>query len=118
MLSPRVQVYFGIGVATKWYPSLSQKVLPLYPKVDLLIFDRCCHYKPSAINDPDLSQIKCFPLDTFHAYRHKGTCPCSPLTQKSLNQGVDYINTSVTEQTFSWFSGYANVLNHMRSLAQ
>ena len=30
------------------------KVLPPCPKVDLLILDRCCHYKPSAINNPEL----------------------------------------------------------------
>ena len=92
------------------------KVLPLYPKVDLLILDRCCHYKSSAINNPELSQIKYYSLDKFHAYRHKSTCPCNPLAKKSLKKRLGSINTSVAEQTFSWFRGYANFLNDMCSL--
>ena len=92
------------------------KVLPLYPKVDLLILDRSCHYKSSAINNPELSQIKYYSLDKFHAYRHKSTCPCNPLAKKSLKKRLGSINTSVAEQTFSWFRGYANFLNDMRSL--
>ncbi len=44
------------------------------------------------------------------------TCKNSPLTVRRLKVRVKGINTPVSEQVFSWFRGYARVLNSMGGL--
>eukprot|EP00438_Fugacium_kawagutii_P027957 Skav210836 [mRNA] locus=scaffold543:17052:17576:- [translate_table: standard] len=91
------------------------KVLPLYKKVDLYIMDRACHYMPEAKATKGLEQLKYYAVDRFHAHRHKHNCPCDPKKPR-LKKRLGKLNTSVAEQTFSWFRGYAKVLNEMREL--
>ena len=90
------------------------KVLPKYPKVDLLIMDRCCHFMPAALKTEGLEQLKYFSLDRFHSYGHTRKCPCNPRSKTRLKKRIAGLNTSVAEQTFSWFRGYSRVLNDMR----
>ena len=92
------------------------KILPLYPKVDLLIMDRCCHYMKAAQSTSGLEQIKFFSLDRFHSSGHTSKCPCNPRSKTRLKNRIKGLNTSIAEQTFSWFRGYSKVLNDMRPL--
>lgn len=92
------------------------KILPYYPKVDLLIMDRCCHFMPSALKTEGLQQLKYFSHDRFHSYGHSRACPCNPLFKTRLKKRISGLNTSVGEQTFSRFRGYAKILNDMRPL--
>jgi hypothetical protein len=93
-----------------------EKVLPLYKDVDCFIYDRCCKYMPSAIENDNLKQIKYYTTDKFHGFKHVSSCKCRPQSVRRLNNRLKHVNTSVCEQTFSWFRNYAKVLNQMRSL--
>ena len=92
------------------------KVLPLYPNCDCFIHDRNCSFEDFAREHDELKQLKVFPVDRLHATRHVPTCKNSPLTVRRLKTRVKGINTSVSEQVFSWFRGYARVLNSMGGL--
>lgn len=91
------------------------KVLHLYPKVDLFVLDRACAFMPSAKTTTGLEQLKFYAVDKFHAHGHRSACPCHP-TKPRLKKRLGSLNTSVAEQTFSWFRTYAVVLNEMREL--
>ncbi|CAE7560210.1 unnamed protein product [Symbiodinium sp. CCMP2592] len=52
------------------------------------------------------SQLDCVVYDS-----HAPGCPCSPLQHKTLNNRLEGINTSIAEQTFAWFRGYASQFN-------
>ena len=91
------------------------KVLPLYPRVDCFIMDRACHFMPSAKKNADLQQLKYYIVDKFHAFRHQRSCKCHP-RRKRLSERLGKLNTSIAEQTFSWFRSYAIVVNEMRRL--
>ena len=92
------------------------KILPQYPNIDLLVMDRACHYMPSAVKTPGLEQLKYFSLDRFHSYGHTKNCPCNPRSKTRLKKRIKNLNTSIAEQTFSWFRGYSKVLNDMHPL--
>ena len=83
-------------------------VLPLYPHLNTLIMDRVCGYKRAAGQNPNLSQLKFFIVDWFHARGHVGGCQCNPRTNKALGRRLGSLNTSICEQTFSWFRKYSH----------
>ena len=56
-------------------------------------------------------KIKYWCIDRFHAKGHAPGCPCSPLTHKRLDRRLSHVNSSIAEQTFSWFRNYAGILN-------
>ena len=55
-------------------------------------------------------------MDRFHSYGHSKKCPCNPRSKTRLKKCIKNLNTSIAEQTFSWFRGYSKVLNDMRPL--
>ena len=44
------------------------------------------------------------------------SCQCSPLSVPRLRKRAADVNTSVAEQVFAWFRGYAKTFNEMRPL--
>jgi hypothetical protein len=91
------------------------KILPTYKKVDLFILDRVCAFMPGAKQMKGLQQLKYYSVDRFQALQHRKTCPCHP-SKRRLQNRFGHFNTSVAEQTFSWFRSYSTVLNEMRAV--
>ena len=92
------------------YDSLLE-ILPLYKHLDGLIMDRACGFLPTAQADKNLKQIKYWSIDGFHAKGHTKGCPCNPIYKKRLATRFEGVNSSACEQVFSWFKGYARLLN-------
>ena len=93
-----------------------QKVIPLYPNVDLLVYDRVCKVKAMLGKSPALKQIKHLAVDKFHAHRHSASCTCNPHKNPVLRKRLKAVNTCIAEQVFSWFRGYAKMFNNMQAL--
>ena len=91
-----------------------EKVLGLYKKCDCYIMDRCCRYLPHARKNQKLKQIKYWTCDKFHGKKHKANCPCRPQSNPRLAKRLKKVNTSIAEQTFSWFRSHAKILNEAR----
>ena len=53
-------------------------VVWLYPKVDCLVYDRACSFKPFATTNAALDQIRLYIIDGFHAHGHSRSCTCNP----------------------------------------
>ncbi len=71
-------------------------------------YDRACRFYNAAIAScKDLKRIKTWAVDRFHAQGHSKRCKCSPLVKKNIDKHLKGTNTSICEQTFSWFRGYA-----------
>ena len=92
------------------------KALPYYKNLSAFILDRACAFVPSAAHDSTLKQIKYWGVDTFHAQKHKKSCPCNPLYVRRLAKRCKGVNMSAAEQVFSWFRNYARLLNETRPL--
>lgn len=92
-----------------------EKVIHIYGNVDAFILDRNCKFAPTASARPKLAQIKTWAIDRFHAHRHSSTCPCNPYSKKAIKKRLQGVNTSVCEQVWSWFRGYAPTFNTMNS---
>lgn len=92
------------------------KVLHLYPKVNLYVMDRVCGFAPSATNDPALAQLRYYSVDWLHGKTHSEECAYNPWYSQRLARRLGNLNTSVCEQVFSWFRGYAKMMNKMRPL--
>ena len=80
-----------------------EQTLPSFPRVNCFIYDRNCLYEPGAKLNPNLKQIKYFPIDKWHGKGHVPKCRCHPMYVPRLRRRVRDINTSIAEQTFSWF---------------
>ena len=92
------------------------KVLPHHPRINLLVMDRVCGYRPSAEQNPLLRQLKYYSVDWLHAKGHTDACECNPYFVGRLSRRLGKMNTSVCKQTFSWFRKYAHTRNHMSPL--
>jgi hypothetical protein len=90
-----------------------ERVIHTYPKVNVLIYDRACKLMPQATKRSRLRQIKTWAVDKMHGRKHTKGCKCNPHTVKKIWNRLRGINSSVCEQTFSWFRGYASTLNTM-----
>ena len=55
--------------------------------------------------------MKYWCIDRFHARADGDTCTCSPLVHRRLDLRLRNVNSSIAEQTFSWFRGYASTFN-------
>ena len=95
-----------------------ENVVPTLPHVNCVIYDRACKFLKCAASIPTLRKIRHWCVDKFHAKGHSSKCPCSPLVQKTLARRVKKVNTSVCEQTFAWFRGYARTFNTMQNNKQ
>ena len=87
-----------------------------YENVNCCIYDRNCSFHQSARKRRRLRRIRYYPIDKWHGKKHRKTCPCRPQSNTSLRNRLRGINTSVAEQTFSWFRGYSKHLNEMRAV--
>jgi len=93
-----------------------EKVLWLYKKCDTFVMDRVCKYKKEGQSRAKLQQLKNYIVDKWHAKKgHNKRCTCSPCVHPRLNRRLRGVNTSICEQTFSWFRGYARTFNELRS---
>ena len=88
-----------------------RETLPKYPKADGVVVDRACSFLPCACRIKAFNQVKYWSVDLFHAHGHTKDCPCNPLYRRRLKSRFESVNTSACEQVFSWFRGYARVLN-------
>jgi hypothetical protein len=93
-----------------------EKVIGQYPAARVLIYDRACKLKPSGSSRPLMRQFKVWAVDKWHGYRHTEECACSPWNHDRIWNALEDYNTSIAEQTFSWFRGYASTFNSMRPL--
>lgn len=91
------------------------KVLHVYTHCNAFIYDRCCKLQPEMERRKLFPQVKYWSVDKFHASGHCAACKNSPLTVRRLKDRMRHVNTSVAEQAFSWFRGYARTFNELGS---
>jgi hypothetical protein len=93
-----------------------RKIQGLYPACDCFIHDRNCQLHAAMERSGVAKQIKFTPIDKWHgAKSHSRSCKHHPLYVARLKKRCVGINTSVSEQVFSWFRHYARVFNNMRT---
>ena len=94
-----------------------EKVLATYPFVDCFIYDRAFKVsKDVAARKKKLAKIRTYTTDKFHGPRHKTNCAANPFVHSRLMRRIRNLNTSIAEQTFSWFRWYARSLNELKPL--
>ena len=87
------------------------KVMAKATNLDCVIYDKMCVCMKSFASDKEFKQVKYWPVDRFHAKAHSSSCPCSPVHIRRLDLRLRSVNSSIAEQTFSWFRGYASSFN-------
>ena len=70
-----------------------------------------CVCLKSFATDKEFKQVKYWSIDRFHAKAHSASCPCSPIHVRRLDLRLRRVTSSIAEQTFSWFRGYASSFN-------
>ncbi|CAE7719899.1 unnamed protein product [Symbiodinium sp. CCMP2592] len=88
-------------------------VADMLPNMDCVIYDRMCSCVKAASKSDLLKGVKYWCIDKFHAHGHSDQCVCSPLVHRRLATRLREVNTSIAEQTFRWFRGYASTFNTM-----
>ena len=88
-------------------------VVSLSPQIDCVVYDRMCSSLKKMSSTECFKGIKYWAIDKFHAHGHAASCPCIPLVHNKLARRLSKTNTSVAEQSFAWFRGYASSLNTM-----
>ena len=88
-----------------------QKVVTKAVNLNCVIYDKMCVCLKSFATDKDFKQVKYWSIDRFHAKAHSVSCPCSPIHVRRLDLRLRSVNSSIAEQTFSWFRGYASSFN-------
>ena len=91
-----------------------EKIIGNYKNMDAVIHDRNCSLSPQCQRESRFPQIKYWPIDSWHGVKHKGTCVCKPFGRNRLARRIKGVNTSISEQVFSWFRHYARTINEMR----
>ena len=89
------------------------KIISLYPKLDCFIHDRACGFEKYGRKLVQLKQIIYYSLDRFHGRMHKNSCKNKIQNNKVLEKRLNGINTSISEQIFSWFKRYAKTFNNL-----
>ena len=92
---------------------LLKATLPRHPNCDCFIHDRNCSFLQQAQREKGLEQIKFYPTDRWHGSKHRHACPCAPRGNNRLHRRAMGLNTSISEQTFSWFRNYTRTMNTM-----
>ena len=87
------------------------KVMAKATNLDCVIYDKMCVCMKSFASDKEFKQVKYWSVDRFHAKAHSSSCPCSPVHIRRLDLRLRSVNSSIAEQTFSWFRGYASSFN-------
>ena len=88
-----------------------QRAVNQHPSINCVIYDRMCVLLAKATANEDLAGIGYWCVDKFHARGHTDSCPCSPHVHLRLKRRMKDHNSSICEQVFSWFRGYASTLN-------
>ncbi|CAL1142580.1 unnamed protein product [Cladocopium goreaui] len=65
---------------------LVQNLLPHYPKVDAVLYDRACCIFKKAKNTQDLKPAKFWCVDKFHAKGRCNKCKCSPSVVPAIDK--------------------------------
>ena len=86
-----------------------------YDKLDAVLHDRNCSLMTECERTKEFPQIKYWIIDKWHGAKHKRSCKCRPQSHPRLARRIKGINTSVSEQVFSWFRNYSRTMNEMRS---
>ena len=92
-----------------------KRALPIYPRCNGFVLDRACKFDKEARQTPALSQLKHIAVDKWHQKSHNRRCKNSPKNVPALKRRFARVNTSIAEQTFSWFRGYTRLFNSMRA---
>ena len=88
-----------------------QNIVERAPNLDCVIYDKMCVCQKAFLSDAKFRQVKYWCIDRFHARAHGDTCTCCPLVHRRLDLRLRNVNSSIAEQTFSWFRGYASTFN-------
>ena len=92
-----------------------ENVVGRYPFANCFIYDRACKILLDVQKrKAALWEVKTYTTDKFHGWRHKESCLANPFSSAKLMKRIEGLNTSVAEQTFSWFRGYARSTNEMK----
>ena len=92
-----------------------ERVVRRYPYVNCFVYDRACKIlKDVAKRKKALWKIRTYSTDKFHGSRHKENCKANPFARAELMRRIQGLNTSVAEQTFSRFRGYARITNELK----
>lgn len=94
--------------------AILRRTIGHYPRVNCLIHDRICSFVGEAGKHKELSGVKYFCVDMWHGAKHSDACKCNPHVHLRLKRRLRGVNSSVSEQVFSWFRNYARILNDMR----
>ena len=87
----------------------------MYKCVDCIAHDVHCKYCIDRCTVPTFKHIKLWPIDRWHAYKNDESCTQAHLNVPSHTRRLKVVRTSIAEQTFSWFRGYAKPFNEMRT---
>jgi len=87
----------------------------VHTHIDCVVYDRACSLLSAAERTEDLNQVRYWAVDKFHAKGHCDSCKCSPYNHLRLSRRLSNVNTSISEQIFSWFRGYASTMNTMNA---
>ncbi len=87
-----------------------------FDHANTFIMDRNCSSSPQARTLPQLKSIRTWAIDKFHGRNHAKTRACSPYNRPAIMRRLRGVNTSVCEQVWSWFRGYAKALNSANPL--
>ncbi|CAE7546453.1 unnamed protein product, partial [Symbiodinium microadriaticum] len=88
-----------------------RKVVTKAVNLNYVIYDKMCVCLKSFATDKDFKLVKYWSIDRFHTKAHSVSCPCSPIHVRRLDLRLRSVNSSIAEQTFSWFRGYACSFN-------
>lgn len=90
------------------------KALQQHENVNCILYDRACMMMPQATGLSAFKGIKYYCVDKWHAKKHNKKCACNPGVHRRLKMRLKSVNTSVAEQVFSWFRGFARTFNELR----
>jgi len=94
------------------------RALEYHPKINCIVYDRNCSFAPTAQYRAEFSRIRYWPVDSFHGNARRAACTHTPQNNPSYRRRLRRANTSVCEQTFSCFRGYARTMNEMKAIRQ
>ena len=90
-------------------------VLKRYPYANSFICDRACKIlKDAKERRRSLWKIKTNATDKFRGVRRKSSFPVNPYSLPAAMRRLRGVNTVVSDQTFSWFRGYARSMNELK----
>ena len=92
-----------------------QKVTQIHTSVDLVTHNRACVLEPEVRRRGLFPLVEHWGVDFWHGHKHNKKCKCNPHHVRRLKRRMQGLNTSVSEQVFSWFRGYARALNPLRA---